>query len=282
MKKFKPFILGLFLVLSWSGVLFAEEIPSQPVYEAKEITTPQVSGKLYVPKTITQTRTILVLGGSSGRLNQVYPERLAEAGFVVLSLAFFNAEGLPETLDRIPLETVSRALDWLQQNNEVKNTAFGVLGVSRGSELALLAASFDQRISAVVAVVPSSVAWHGQTGSVAWTQGGNDVSALSFVRPSEVPLIRRVEQALSETKQRKSATIPVEQINGRILLISAQHDHIWPSKQMAEYMVNRLKTHSFTHPYQHIIVEDNHFLDEASIQAILPDMITTLSVSDGQ
>lgn len=269
-------LLSFFIMATCIGQSKAEETPLN--YQTTTIQTTQLSGVLYQPARRQPSAAIVVLGGSGGRLNTVYPEILAEQGFVVLALAYFKAPGLPATLDEVPIETVSRALDFLEQLPEVdKRAGFGILGVSRGSELALLAAAYDQRIRAAAAIVPSSVAWHGQTGPTAWTVDAQPVSSLSFARRSEQPILIRAQQALS-TAPANQAQLPVERINGPLLLVSASQDHIWPSTAMARQLVERLETHGFAYPVNHLILADDHSLDQLSVAQIKQPLIELFSV----
>ena len=60
------------------------------------------------------------------------------------------------------------------------------------------------------------------------------------------------EQAVSR------AAIPVERINGPILLLSAKGDEAWPSTLMCNKMLERLKSKHFNYPVEHIALEGSH------------------------
>ena len=71
---------------------------------------------------------------------------------------------------------VERAIDWLLQRPRVEGR-IGVMGISRGSKLVMLAGALLDRVDAVVAFAPSGVVWSGldQRGPVdapAWTFRG--------------------------------------------------------------------------------------------------------------
>lgn len=224
-----------------------------------------IAGELFLPVKLKSSMAVIVLGGSSGRINRDYSERLAAAGIAALSLAYFGAEGLSNTLDSIPMETVSEAINYLESRLKVQS--FGILGVSRGSELAFLAASNDARIKAVVGVVPSSVSWHGQSSPFAWSVAGDHVPSLTFDRRSDSPIYQRAERAL-ESREAENAMFQFEKINGSILLVSASKDHIWPSTSMSEEIVKYLHKHNFPHQVMHIKLDDNHFVDSSNIDEI--------------
>ena len=48
------------------------------------------------------------------------------------------------------------------------------------------------------------------------------------------------------------ATIPVERINGPVLLISGEDDQMWPSRTLAEIAMERLRAHRHPYPDEHI------------------------------
>ena len=55
------------------------------------------------------------------------------------------------------------------------------------------------------------------------------------------------EAGLKNETAVNKALIPVEKINGPVLLISGKDDHVWPSSQMAEMIMRRLQ--KYHHPY---------------------------------
>jgi len=72
---------------------------------------------------------VLVLSGSSGRVERERCDVLADAGAVALSYRWFG-----EAIDRIPLESFEPALDELRRGCD----RVSVLGFSKGAEAALL------------------------------------------------------------------------------------------------------------------------------------------------
>src|SRR4029453_14100268 len=77
---------------------------------------------------------MIVLPGSQGGVPGPgnHPGGLASHGYVVLALAYFNAEGLPPLLQNIPLEYFATAVDWLKSQASVDPGRIGVFGPSRG------------------------------------------------------------------------------------------------------------------------------------------------------
>jgi hypothetical protein len=99
-------------------------------------------GEYFRPAATRSHRTVLLSGGSEGCLHSGQPAGvLASHGYPVLELAYFSEPGLPQNLQRIPLECFKQALRWLAAQPEVDPARIVMAGVSRGGEGALLIAS---------------------------------------------------------------------------------------------------------------------------------------------
>src|SRR5690625_4549861 len=134
---------------------------------------------------------VLVLGGSEGGHHPEDADALAREGFVALSYSYFGSPGTPAALERIPLEHLVAGIDALQR--AAPDHRIGVVGGSRGGEAALLLASIDDRVRAVVSVVGSGVVTPGidyglghlhdilSAGTVPWTHAGADLPSLPHI-----------------------------------------------------------------------------------------------------
>jgi dienelactone hydrolase len=223
---------------------------------------------------------VVALGGSSGGLfpSATWAPALAARGFATLAVAYFGSPGLPDALDRIGVEVVERAITWLTARADVDSHGVAVMGVSRGSELALLAGALLDGVSAVVAVAPSGVSWcaiqpSGIVDAPAWTFRGEDIpyaprfgafaaGAASAPPPPAgalgAPVVLRpvFEAALRDEEAVAAAEIPVERIDGPILLVSGGSDAMWPSTDMADIAVRRAERHDFAHRIVHLRYPD--------------------------
>jgi dienelactone hydrolase len=154
------------------------------------------------------------------------------------------------------------AIDWLRGQASVGPRPIAVVGVSKGAEAALLLASHDPRLCAVVAGVPSSVVWAGidmanpatPVTVSSWTIGGKPAP---FVAYDEGPFrgVRDLYER-SLAKAAPDAVIPVEKIRGPVLLISGKADQLWPSTPMAEAVMARLDAHHFAYAHRHLAYEN--------------------------
>lgn len=243
---------------------------AKPGVRVSEVKENGLVGRLFEPEEKGRRPGLLVLGGSEGGLGFSEQEAalLASHGYVALALAYFDAEGLPKELVEIPLEYLKKGIDWLATRESVDNKRLGLVGTSKGGELALLLASRFPELKAVVARAPSHVVWFGLRRPYdrsGWTYDGKP---LPFVPPPRDPqLLGKVfskppwrfvdlyRPALDNEDSVKKALIEVERINGPVLLISGTDDLMFPSALMADKVIARLKEHTHPHASQHLSYE---------------------------
>jgi dienelactone hydrolase len=245
-------------------------------------------GTFFLPAGAGPYPAILVLGGSSGGLDEGRAALLASHGFAALALAYFHAEGLPDDLIDIPLEYFETALHWMQGQDRVRSDRLGAMGASRGGELVLLLGATFPQIKAVAAYVPSNVVHTGfgaRTSELekrphAWTHGGTPVPALppsaeriqlDIEEGEPIPLTPYFLKALENGVAVARASIPVERIGGPVLLISGEADAMWPSYPMSQMVMDRLAQHGHPYPDLHL-----HYAD-AGHQIGAPYVPTTVT-----
>jgi dienelactone hydrolase len=222
-----------------------------------------VTGILYSPSDTGTHPAVLVIGGSDGGLGApAVAMLLAAHGFTALSIAYFGLPGLPSSLEAIPMEDFTRAIDWLSRQPGVDSRFVAIYGESRGSEPALWVAANAAAVNAVVVRSPSHVLWGGVTahhlpGAAAWTWHGrsppyipNHLSIglwvsygwdLLTARPvSQRALFLDNLKAFGDTAD---IDISVENIDGPILVLAGKDDQIWPSDLMARRIMARLREH---------------------------------------
>ncbi len=209
--------------------LLTEEIACTDVREGG------LYGKFFHPATGEPVPGVLVLGGSEGGLaSYVVREAalLARHGFAALALAYFYFGSLPDRLARIPLEYFGGAIGWLGDQASVRGDRLGVMGTARGGELALLLGAHYHELKAAVSYVGSGIVFPSPTGSEpAWTFRGKP---LPWV-PNPFDILQ------AKPEQLEKAQIPVERTNGPVLLISGDEDQIWPSTQLSQVAMDRLR-----------------------------------------
>lgn len=248
------------LVVLAAATVFA---PAMPANCAKAAT---FTGTICAAPTPGKHPAILLLGGSEGgdSMAPAAPE-FAKQGYVAASLAYFGLPGLPKMLDQIPVETVGGALAELAKRPDVDPKRIAIFGISKGGELALLAASTYPQIRAVIADVPSPFGWQSiPNGPVSaahssWTIGGRPVPFVPYAAAmgesvaqaymQGKPLDLRPGYAASMTDKAtvNAAMFPLENIHGPVLCLAATDDQIWDSPAQCTIATQYLQAHH--HPY---------------------------------
>ena len=126
---------------------------------------------------------VVVLGGSSGRVDVARAGLLADRGALAIAMRWFGGEGQSPGICEIPLETFALATDRLIREGCDR---IALLGTSKGAEAALLVASYDPRIDAVVAFEPVV----GRVGEYRPRHGRHRMAAAIELHSSERRLCR--------------------------------------------------------------------------------------------
>ncbi len=116
-------------------------------------------GTLVVPDTNHRYPAVLRIGGAEGGVQLSDAETIASEGYAVFVAAYFGMEGLPADLEEVPLEYFGRAIEWIKGSPRADGGKLGIVGISRGSTLALLLPTIYDDFDAVVAIAPSHVIW---------------------------------------------------------------------------------------------------------------------------
>ena len=227
----------------------------------EEVTAPGVRGRFFPPAAGAAPGVpILVLAGSGGGLPDAQAALLASHGHPALAQGIFAYKDLPPTLRSIPLENFRSGARWLEQRTGARRVA--VMGTSRGSEAAGLAASyFPQDFAAAILYVPSHLSNGAIDASVhnagaAWTYEGKPLpadqgetdsnNADESVHASTPPGFVATPYYLktwSDPHIAATLGIPFERMQGSVLAIGAGADEMWPSFIGAEQIGRRLAAH---------------------------------------
>ena len=215
-------------------------------------------------------RVMIVMSGSNGGMALTKQEArfYHDNGIPALALALFRTKQTPKALTRVPVEYVERAIGWLKAQGYAK---IGIDGTSKGSEMALVAASMFAQLSCVIVRVPSHFVSEGLSGSgknkapsgtSCWSWHGQELPYAPyrsrtfnilkmFLREKEMHIItfNRDKDVRPET------IIPIERIKAPILMLSSKHDEVWPSFESATLMEERLTQAGYPWPHRHVAYE---------------------------
>ncbi|WP_049735053.1 acyl-CoA thioester hydrolase/BAAT C-terminal domain-containing protein [Rhizobium ecuadorense] len=218
----------------------------------RDLFPPGPQGEIFRPERDIGTG-VLVLAGSSGRVDSDRAKLFASQGATAIALRWFGSEGQVPGICEVPLETFFSAVDYIV---ELGCKRIVLVGTSKGAEAALLTAVYDPRVSAVVAMSPSSVVW-GNIGpgldGISWPERSSwtlQGAPLPFV-PTDPAWVREYRDGLVAYRslfercldvhesEVEAASIPLERTRADILLIAGSDDALWPSNRFAASIVRR-------------------------------------------
>jgi len=187
-------------------------------------------------------------------------------GYAFLAIGYFGSKETPKNLDRISLDAIHDAIVEISKNPKIDTEKTALIGGSKGGELVLNLASYFDDIDAVVAISPSHVSFPAVTmmsNTSSWTLNNKELpyapapySAVpAMISGNHLEAYRII---LVDKKAERKALIPVERINGSILLLSASKDEAWPSTKMSNKIIQRLKRNDFKNYYKHVVIEGGH------------------------
>ena len=210
-------------------------------------------------------RLLIVVQGLKGLdLPSKYAAFFAGKGYSTLAMSYYGGEGQKKGMRAIPLEQFQAACD------EMKRMGFkriGIYGNSKGSGMALLAASVVPDISLVIAASSFGHIMQGTGGP-----GEDPCKAMVSFNGRDFPYVKKERLFSSfigrcvrehnikllyffdewDIKGTSENEIPVERINGDILFLTSTHDESVPAKRDAELLVKRLQRSGFKHGFKHI------------------------------
>jgi len=266
--------------------LYADGVTRQEVREQGLV------GTLFLPAGPGPHPAVMILNGSGGGINEPRAALYASHGYAAFALAYFKAPGLSDYISNTPLEYFEKGLDWLRATVKPLGDFVAVSGQSRGGELVLLlGATFPQKVSAVLAYVPSALVHSGQNACdpaigrerPTWLRDGkplthqweNNRHASWAPFDDGAPPHRHVLAMLTALQDKEAvakARIPVEHIDAPVLLLSATDDGSWPSSIYSKMVSDKLD--EVAHPHA---VEWHDYQDAG--HAILFPYVPTTQIS---
>ena len=215
-------------------------------------------------------KVLIVMSGSDGgmALSTQEAKFYDHNGIPALALGLFKTKETPKELSRVPVEYVESAVAWLKQQGYGK---VGIDGTSKGSEMALVAASMFPDISCVIVRVPSHFVSEGLSGSgknkapsgtSCWSYHGKELPYAPYRSRSFNILkmfLQEKEMHIITFNRDKDVTpetlIPAERIQGPVLMLSSKQDEVWPSFESASLMEEKLTESGFPYPHKHVAYE---------------------------
>jgi nucleolar protein 56 len=205
-------------------------------------------GTVHYPGTDGTAPAVVLLHGSGANEMTRTARLLADHGYVAASVQYFgNPDPLPENLVEVPVEYVDRVVARLRDDDRVSDIPVGLYGVSKGGEFALLAGAHLDDVGAVVSVAGSGVAWEGigensaRPETSSWLLDGDPVPYVPYPNLYPGSVYEYYEDGFDEASEAtvSDAIIPVEDVDGPVLLVSGDADGLWNSVRFHEIAADR-------------------------------------------
>ncbi|WP_297421093.1 acyl-CoA thioesterase/bile acid-CoA:amino acid N-acyltransferase family protein [Clostridium sp.] len=243
-----------------------EEINLKRSFKSKDVIIKHIyeegfSGELFY-KEKSNDKTVLMLGGSSGDAQSLslLAAPLASKGFSVLIVPYFASEGLPDKLEKVPLEYFEKVFKWIENNEIVRSKEILLHGTSKGAELALLLASRYKEIKKVVAVEPHAYCFQALDGMMSgrntssWSYKGDSIPYIEvdnniFFEDQKKAIEKGIpfgfastyKKSIERATNKEEARIKVENSEADILMVSGKEDNIWNSYDGCLVILDNLK-----------------------------------------
>ncbi|XP_040297135.1 acyl-coenzyme A amino acid N-acyltransferase 1-like [Bufo bufo] len=213
-----------------------------PGIQKTQIKEGRIRGTLFYPTGEGSYPGIIDLFGGGGGLAEYRASLLASHGFVVLALAYFAYSDLPQTFQKLHLEYFEEAVDLLLKHPKVSKTKVGVLGVSKGAEVALVLASYLPRVGATVSINGTCYVYGGSI----YHEGKVIIKGTPYVQEKMVITADGFLKTAGFYEDSPASSIPVERAQGHILYITGEADQYFNSKHFAKVALSRMKKHGRT------------------------------------
>ncbi len=221
-----------------------------------------VHGELFMPAGAGPHPVVIYMNGSSGGISPCMAAVFAANGYACLALGVFNYEGRPKYISDVELEYFENALQWVRRTLQPKAGFVAMAGISRGSEMSLLSASyFPDLVSAVIGYVPTSTInsvasagkpeegrdadtwrYQGQFLPNVWKPSKTADWSLAIAQNGEgVRQTPAFVSTLADPEAVARASIPAEKIRCPVLLLSASDDGFWPSTLYSQLLLKKLR-----------------------------------------
>ena len=227
-----------------------------------KVTLHKADGVLY-PVAGRKDKVVITMSGSEGGLEHAgkLAKYLQDNGIPALAFGYFKTKHSLKSLNKIELENIKAAIEWLKKQGYEK---IGIEGCSKGAEYAAAAAIAYPELSFVILKIPSWFYGEGMdktvpSGASSWTCEGKELPYTPY-KTRKLPVIKEMMKnreyniiAINTGKKiNPDSIIPIEKIQAPVLMFSTEVDTIWPSKESCEKMEERLNANHFAYPHKHI------------------------------
>ncbi|XP_075470438.1 acyl-coenzyme A thioesterase 1-like isoform X2 [Ascaphus truei] len=214
-----------------------EGVTRSPVREGR------VRGSLFLPPGSGPFPAVIDLYGTGGGLMEHRASLLANHGFLTLALAYFDYDDLPKSIIGLDLGYFREAVEFLRSQPQVNNQEIGVVGISKGSDLAISMATFLPGIKAAVGISGCGANTFAPLQCDGFVLPGLEFNSekIKFTESGVLDFSEAMDDPRDPAHEK--CLIPVEKSSAAFLLLSGSDDMNWPSAAYSDQLVSRLRGH---------------------------------------
>ncbi|CAI9607338.1 unnamed protein product [Staurois parvus] len=212
-----------------------------PEVQRLQVREGRLRGALFIPPGDGPFQGVIDLFGGNGGLTEFRSSLLASRGFATLALAFFAYEDLPKTLNSLDLKYFEEAAQFLSSHPKVCKSGVGVIGVSKGAEMALAMASYFPQIAAAVCINgPTVITGNAVSYGDLILPGIPYQTERMLFTPSEAYEMSRLYGDPTKPEN-QACVLPLEKAKGPILFLVGEKDQNHDSLHFARMSLARAK-----------------------------------------
>ncbi|KAM6964978.1 acyl-coenzyme A thioesterase 1-like [Aplochiton taeniatus] len=221
----------------------------------------KIKGVLFLPPGDGPFPGVLDLYTLGGGMNEIRASLLAKRGFVVLALAYYGYDDLPQTPKHFDLEYFEEAINFVRGHPQVQGPGIGIVSISKSGDLALSMSAFLSGISALVCI-------NGCNANVLYP-----LHYKYTVIPPLLPVTKNLRVTASgildvknllpdpALEENRDSVIPIERSSCQFLFAVSEDDRNWNSSLFAEQAASRLRDHE-KHTFEVVTYpKAGHFLE---------------------
>ncbi|XP_071093405.1 acyl-coenzyme A thioesterase 2, mitochondrial-like [Haliotis cracherodii] len=186
-----------------------------------EVHVGSLRGTIFLPEGKGPFPGVLDMFGSTGGLVEFRAALLASRGFASFALAYFNYDDLPSSLADFDFDYLLDAVHWLASHPHVKPGGIGVVGSSKGGEMAFLLGMATDKVKVLVNISgPSFPTFEDvkKSGEIYWKGVKMDATKVKHTEGGV---------CIKDAAPYATEVIPAWKNNAQILYLLGDDDDVW-------------------------------------------------------
>ncbi|XP_075711086.1 acyl-coenzyme A amino acid N-acyltransferase 2-like [Rhinoderma darwinii] len=232
-----------------------------PGVQRLQIKQGRIRGALFIPPGEGPFPGVIDIFGAIGGLIEFRSSLLASRGIASLALAYYGYDDLPKTLDHVDLKYFEEAAHLLINHPKVSRAGVGLVGVSKGAEIALALSCFVPKIVATICINGRlSVTSHTFSYGELILKGAPPRLEKSVTTSSGSLVLLKIYGDLED----QDFILPIEKAKSPILFLAGENDQMCDSVLNAKVSIARAQKYGKKDVYLRSYPGAGHLLEPGS------------------